>query len=86
MAKPLPRLPVAGVGGKSPTISLSDDGWSKIEAACGWSFDSELREAIRACTNVYLRDAQFELNAKPRAPALGRGNKSEKREQGSKPN
>jgi hypothetical protein len=72
MAKPLPRLPVAGVGGESPTISLSDDGWSKIEAACGWSFDSELRDAIRTRTNVYLRDAQFELNAKPRAPALGR--------------
>jgi hypothetical protein len=72
MAKPLPRLPVAGVGGESPTISLSDDGWSKIEAACGWSFDSELRDAIRARTNVYLRDAQLELNAKPRAPALGR--------------
>jgi hypothetical protein len=72
MAKPLPRLPVAGVGGESPTISLSDDGWSKIEAACGWSFDSELRDAIRTRTNVYLRDAQFELNAKPRAPALDR--------------
>ena len=61
MAKPLPRLPVAGVG-ESPIISLSDDGWSKIEAACGWSFDSELREAIRARTNVYLRGAQLELN------------------------
>jgi hypothetical protein len=72
MAKPLPRLPVAGVGGESPTISLSDDGWSKIEAACGWSFDRELRDAIRTRTNVYLRDAQFELNAKPRAPALDR--------------
>jgi hypothetical protein len=82
MAKPLPRLPVAGVGGespttagvgsKSPTISLSDDGWSKIEAACGRSFDSELRDAIRTRTKVYLRDAQFELNAKPLAPALDR--------------
>jgi hypothetical protein len=72
MAKPLPRLPVAGVGGESPTISLSDDGWSKIEAACGWSFERELRDAIRTHTNVYLRDAQFALNAKPRAPALGR--------------
>jgi hypothetical protein len=70
MAKRLPRLPVAAVGGESPTISLSDDGWSKIEAACGWSFDSELRDAIRTRTNVYLRDAQFELNAKPLAPAL----------------
>jgi hypothetical protein len=72
MAKPLPRLPVAGVGGEFPTISLSDDGWSKIEAACGWSFDSELRDAIRTRTNVYLEDAQFEVNAKPRAPALDR--------------
>src|SRR5262245_7536244 len=70
MAKPLPRLPIAGVGGEPPTISLSDHGWSKIEAACGWSFDSELRDAIRTRTNVYLGDAQFELNAKPRAPAL----------------
>jgi hypothetical protein len=72
MAKRLPRLPVAGVGGESPTISLGDDGWSKIEAACGWSFDSELRDAIRTRTNVYLRDAQFELSAKPLAPALDR--------------
>jgi hypothetical protein len=72
MAKPLPRLPVAGVGGESPTISLSDDGWSRIEAACGWSFDSTLRDAIRTCTNVYLSNAQFELNAKPLAPARDR--------------
>jgi hypothetical protein len=71
MAKPLPRLPVVGVG-ESPIISLSDDMWSKIEAACGWSFDSELRDPIRTRTNVYLGVAQFERNAKPRAPALDR--------------
>jgi hypothetical protein len=70
MAKPLPRLPIAGVGGEPPTISLSDDRWSQIEAACDCSFDSELRDAIRIRTNVYLGDAQFELNAKPRAPAV----------------
>jgi hypothetical protein len=72
MAKPLPRLPVAGVEDTFPIISLSDDGWSKIEAACGWSVDSELRDAIRTHANAYLRGAQFELDAKPLAPALGR--------------
>ena len=72
MAKRLPRLPVAGVAGEFPTISLSDDGWSKIEAACGWSFDNKLRDAIRTRTNVYLREAQFELNAKPLAPVRDR--------------
>ena len=72
MAKSLPMLPVAGAGGEFPAISLSGDGWSKIEAACGWSFDSKLRDEICTVTNLYLRDAQFEFNAKPRAPARDR--------------
>ena len=69
MARPLPRLPIASVGGNAPTATVSTDDWKRIERAYGHKISDLLREAIRDRTNVYLHFAQLENAAKPVAEA-----------------
>ena len=69
MARIIPRLPVASVGGDAPTATISPSDWKRIEGAYRHQISDDLREAIRDRTNIYLLYAQLENAAKPVADA-----------------
>jgi hypothetical protein len=52
VARYSPRLPPAS--GEMPVVNFDDSDWQRIEAACGWTLSTGLREDIRRVTEEFL--------------------------------
>lgn len=70
MGRPTRKLPISRAVGSSPELSLTDQGWKKVEIAYGQALPAAVRQSIVDTTNKYLEWEVFERNSTSLKPAV----------------